>query len=191
MEAAAAADAGSATSPKRRVRGLKPLPVLSLEKERVDPRTSVKVAAPAKVHAPAAPAQVPVQALNELELNAEREKAIREIVKFWRHAKQRRSVVKWINVPKKQELQRFLALTNATSGQWVPPSIHDPEVQCVCVCVWCSWCREREFRFITPRAASNKQPLSKHRLMTPIVPWTSQSQSQSRQARVYVFARAL
>ena len=189
MEAAAAADAGSATSPKRRVRGLKPLPVLSLEKERVDPRTSVKVAAPAKVHAPAAPAQVPVQALNELELNAERKKAIREIVKFWRHAKQRRSVVKWINVPKKLELQRFLALTNATSGQWLPHSTHDPEVQCVCVRVWCSWCREREFRFITPRAASNKQPLSKHRLMAPIVPWTSQS--QSRQARVYVFARAL
>ena len=189
MEAAAAADAGSATSPKRRVRVLKPLPVLSLEKERVDPRTSEEGAAQATVHAPAQ-AQVPVQASNELELKAERKKkAIREIVKFWRHAKQRRSVVKWINVPKKQELQRFLALTNATSGQWVPPSIHDPEVQCVCVCVWCSWCREREFRFITPRAASNKQPLSKHRLMAPIVPWTSQS--QSRQARVYVFARAL
>ena len=66
MEAAAAADAGSATTPKRRLRGdrLKPLPVLGLEKERVVPWKKEEGAAQAKSkeHAPAAPAQAPVQA---------------------------------------------------------------------------------------------------------------------------------
>jgi hypothetical protein len=66
MEAAAAADAGSATSPKRRVRGdrLKPLPASGLEKARVVPRRKDEGNAQAKsmVKAPAAPTQALVKA---------------------------------------------------------------------------------------------------------------------------------
>ena len=68
---------------------------------------------------------------------------IKHIVTFWRSAKQRRSAAeamelckKWISFPKEDQMNRFLALTNGISGEWVAS---DNEVQCACACA----CRAR------------------------------------------------
>jgi len=143
MKAAAAADAGSATTPKRRLRGdrLRPLP--GLEKERVVPRKKEEGAAQAK-HAPAALAQGPVQAVGQPSPpSSATEEGESDIVKFWHRAKKRRSAAKAaeltaelfkkpINFPTQGQLQRFLDLTN---GNAVPSTSHSQNLASPCVCV--------------------------------------------------------